>query len=201
MLEKFYGWIKTIAACLIFMSLILRLLPEGKNVKYIRYFMGMVLVLVVLAPLGRLFRLEEAFLKLESSFELSGARSEFEDELLMMGDLYTEEVIKGYEEDLADQALKVLEKKGYGEYSVQVAIDANLDSETFGQVKQMELFPFQNAEEGNETGKIAIEKKKVQILSEEPSKKNYLEAVEDEELTKIISEEFSIPGELIRVVR
>ena len=58
MLEDFYGWVKTIAAGLIFMSLILRLLPEGKNVKYIRYFMGMVLVLVVFAPVGKLLRLE-----------------------------------------------------------------------------------------------------------------------------------------------
>ena len=105
MLEKFYGWVKAIAACLIFLSLIIRLLPEGKNIKYIRYFMGMVLVLVVLAPAGRLFGLEKVFSQLEISFEREGARADFEGELALMGEVYAEEVVRGYEEELAAEVL------------------------------------------------------------------------------------------------
>lgn len=201
MLKGLYGWVKTIAACLIFMSLILRLLPESKNLKYIRYFMGMVLVFIVLAPLGRLFHLEESFSRLERSFERAGARADFEDELALMGDAYTEEVVKGYEEELADQVSVFLEEAGYGECPVRVTIGTDPDRDTFGQIESLQVLFSQKAEEGNETGRIVIEKKKVQILSEEPMEKSYLEEAEDHELKRALSEEFSIPEEMIGMVR
>ncbi|MCI9486052.1 MAG: stage III sporulation protein AF [Lachnospiraceae bacterium] len=201
MLEKFYGWVKTIAACLIFLSLIIRLLPEGKNIKYIRYFMGMVLVLVVLAPAGRLFGLEKVFSQLEISFEREGARADFEGELALMGEVYAEEVVRGYEEELAAEVLRFLEREGYGDCSVRVTIDAEEDSETFGRVKQLEIFPFESRAEEGETGKIVIEKKKVQILSEEPPEKNYLEEAQEGEWRKLLAEEFSVPEEAVRIVR
>ncbi len=201
MLEGFYGWVKTIAACLIFMSLVLRLLPEGKNIKYIRYFMGVVLILVVLAPAGRLFGLKEAFSGLELSLERRRAEDEFEDELALAGELYAEEVVRGYEEELAGQVLRFLEKEGCGECSVRVTIDARPDSAAFGQVKSLEILPFQGREEEEETGRIVIEKKKVQILSEESSGKNYLEEAQDGEWKRRLSEEFSIPEEAVRIAR
>ncbi|MCI8464860.1 MAG: stage III sporulation protein AF [Lachnospiraceae bacterium] len=201
MLTEFYGWIKTIAACLIFMSLVLRLLPEGKNVKYIRHFMGMLLVLVVLAPLGKLFRLEEAFASMELSLEQEHTRNDFRDELSLMGEAYTDEIVGGYEEDLAGQVLKFLKNRGYGEMSVRVKIDANQESASFGQVESLEVFPLEGGEKGTETGRIVIEKKNVQILSEEGEKKSYLEEAEDGELRKLLSGEFSLPEEAVRIVR
>ena len=163
--------------------------------------MGMVLVLIVLAPLGRLFHLEESFSRLERSFERAGARADFEDELALMGDAYTEEVVKGYEEELADQVSVFLEEAGYGECPVRVTIGTDPDRDTFGQIESLQVLFSQKAEEGNETGRIVIEKKKVQILSEEPMEKSYLEEAEDHELKRALSEEFSIPEEMIGMVR
>ncbi|MCI8504800.1 MAG: stage III sporulation protein AF [Lachnospiraceae bacterium] len=201
MLEDFYGWVKTIAAFLIFMSLVLKLFPEGKNVKYIRYFMGMVLVLVVLGPLGKLLRLEEAFSMLESELERNNARTEFTRELVLMGETYAEEVIGSYEEDLSVQALKYLEEAGYEGCSVKVTIDADQESEGFGLVERIEVLPLKKGDTDRETGKIVIEKKKVQILSEEPSENSYLEKAEDSELRKMLSEKFSISEAAVLVVR
>ena len=195
MLEDFYGWVKTIAAGLIFMSLILRLLPEGKNVKYIRYFIGM-----VFAPVGKLLRLEETFSRLELSFERTGAREGFKDELMLAGDVYAGEVVREYEEELAAQVLKFLEKEGYGDCSIQVTIDADPDSKSFGQVKQLEVLPSRKGEESG-TGRIAIEKKKVKILAEEPSERSYLEEAEEAELKKLLSGEFAVPEGAVRVIR
>ncbi|MCI8550166.1 MAG: stage III sporulation protein AF [Lachnospiraceae bacterium] len=200
MLDSFYQWVKSIAACLIFMSLILRLLPEGKNEKYIRHFMGMILLLVVLAPLGKLFHLEEAFSRMELGFERSGARKEFEDELYLMGESYADEVVQGYEEELAAQALKFLKGEGYDGISVRVRIDSDQSSETFGQVMEIGVIPF-SSEEEEETGKIVIEKKKVQILSEDSAPKSYLEEAEDNQLKKLLAGEFSIKEESVVIVR
>ena len=46
-----YGWIRDIAFYTILMTVILHLLPEEGQKKYVRFFMGIVLMLVVLSPL------------------------------------------------------------------------------------------------------------------------------------------------------
>lgn len=51
MKEFLYGWIRDIAFYAILMTVILHLLPEEGQKKYVRFFMGIVLMLVVLSPL------------------------------------------------------------------------------------------------------------------------------------------------------
>ena len=51
MKEFLYGWIRDIAFYAILMTVILHLLPEEGHMKYVRFFMGLVLMLVVLSPL------------------------------------------------------------------------------------------------------------------------------------------------------
>ena len=51
MKEFLYGWIRDIAFYAILMTVILYLLPEEGQKKYVRFFMGIVLMLVVLSPL------------------------------------------------------------------------------------------------------------------------------------------------------
>ena len=147
-MDGFYQWVRNIAACLIFMSLILRLLPDGKNVKYIRHFMGMVLILVVLAPAGKLLRLEESFSELAVSLERDREREEFKDELKLMGEEYTDSVVKSYEEELAVQAGRFLSEAGVSYESVRVEIDGAEGSASLGQIRAVEV----NLSSGEETG-------------------------------------------------
>lgn len=51
MKEFLYGWIRDIAFYAILMTVILHLLPEEGQKKYVCFFMGVVLMLVVLSPL------------------------------------------------------------------------------------------------------------------------------------------------------
>ena len=51
MKEFLYGWIRDIAFYAILMTVILHLLPEEGQKKYVRFFMGVVLMLVVLSPM------------------------------------------------------------------------------------------------------------------------------------------------------
>ena len=60
-----YGWIRDIAFYTILMTVVLHLLPEESQKKYVRFFMGIVLMLVVLSPLlsaaGLLFQFHSFF--------------------------------------------------------------------------------------------------------------------------------------------
>ena len=201
-MDGFYQWVRNIAACLIFMSLILRLLSDGKNVKYIRHFMGMVLILVVLAPAGKLLRLEESFSELAVSLEQDREREEFKDELKLMGEEYTDSVVKSYEEELAVQAGRFLSEAGFSYESVRVEIDVEEGSASLGQIRAVEVNMSSGEETGEEdSGQIVIEKKRVQILDEEPERGSYREEAEDGELRRLLSEELSVPADSVHIFR
>ena len=119
MISELYGWVRGIAVYLIIMSLVIKLLPEESYGKYIRHFMGVLLILVVLAPAIRLFRLDRLLERLERGFSASAGTEQFKDELLLMGEAYEEELIGQYEEALAESAAKELSRNGFEDRSSQ----------------------------------------------------------------------------------
>ena len=68
-------WIQNLAFFFVFLSAIMNFLPKGEEKKYIRFFMGMLLILVLIKPLLQLGDLEEVINQkvlsgsIEESFE------------------------------------------------------------------------------------------------------------------------------------
>ena len=58
-MEGIFSWMKGVAVFLIFSGFLLQLLPDEKYQKYVRFVIGLVLMLLVGAPLFRLGNLEE----------------------------------------------------------------------------------------------------------------------------------------------
>ena len=54
-----YQWISSILCFLIFITMVIALLPAKKYEKYIRFFTGMMLILLVISPLTKGLRLED----------------------------------------------------------------------------------------------------------------------------------------------
>lgn len=57
MADAIYGWIKNLAFFFIFLTVILNLLPDEKYRRYVKSFLGLLLLLVVCKPLFSLFGL------------------------------------------------------------------------------------------------------------------------------------------------
>lgn len=55
MTEAIYGWIRNLAYTLLFFTMVLQLVPEGGYRKYIRYFLGLILIVTVISPVFSLF--------------------------------------------------------------------------------------------------------------------------------------------------
>ena len=55
MTEAIYGWIRNLAYTLLFFTVVLQLVPEGGYRKYIRYFLGLILIVTVISPVYSLF--------------------------------------------------------------------------------------------------------------------------------------------------
>ena len=69
MADAIYGWIKNLAFFFIFLTVILNLLPDEKYRKYVKSFLGLLLLLVVCKPLFALFGLGDVlagYLRMES---------------------------------------------------------------------------------------------------------------------------------------
>ena len=80
MKEELYLWIRNLAVFYIFFTAVLNLIPDQKYEKYVRFFMGLLLIFMMSTPifsiLGKGSELTESFLNnfSEDSESLSGKR-------------------------------------------------------------------------------------------------------------------------------
>ncbi|MGN1166253.1 MAG: stage III sporulation protein AF [Lachnospiraceae bacterium] len=59
MFRELYEWIQNISVYLVMTTVVLYTLPGSEYKKYIRFFTGMVLILMILTPVFRLFGMED----------------------------------------------------------------------------------------------------------------------------------------------
>ena len=59
MFAYLYEWIRNVAFYLVLVTALLHVLPRSGYQKYIRFFTGLVLILLVLSPVLKLFQMEE----------------------------------------------------------------------------------------------------------------------------------------------
>lgn len=62
-MDTIYSWVRNLGCFYIFMTVILRLLPKESYRKYVRFFTGLLLVILVVSPALSLFGKEEVLLE------------------------------------------------------------------------------------------------------------------------------------------
>ena len=67
MKEAIYSWIKCLAIFYILLTMLIHLVPTGKYQRYVRFFMGLLLILILLIPVFTLFGKAE---ELGESFQI-----------------------------------------------------------------------------------------------------------------------------------
>lgn len=89
MFRQLYEWIQNIAVYLIVVSAVMHAIPEKGYEKYIRFFSGLVLILLLTAPLLNLTGMAEEFARLYAGREYDMDRREIEraEEMLQDADL------------------------------------------------------------------------------------------------------------------
>ena len=85
MFTYIYDWIKNLVFYLILMTMLMQIIPDSDYKKYIRFFTGLVLILLLARPMLGVFQLEEKFENLYHSMEyrqnvkeMERAREQFE---------------------------------------------------------------------------------------------------------------------------
>lgn len=120
MKEELYLWIRNLAVFYIFFTAVLNLIPDQKYEKYVRFFMGLLLIFMMSTPifsiLGKGSELTESFLNNFSEENREKELREFQN----IQKVYLE---KGYELELEQKIRETLEKRGIEVYKVKVNIE------------------------------------------------------------------------------
>ena len=109
-MEWLARWVRNLAFYFIFLSVLMNVIPQGEERKYIRFFMGLLLILVLIQPLLTAGQLEQ-ILSWETLSE--GIRQEYED--FSMEKKYLEQEGKDYV-----QIKTLLEQLSYESTEVRV---------------------------------------------------------------------------------
>lgn len=96
-------WIKTLASSLCILTILLHLIPQGKFVKYVRFYAGLLFFLIAAGPILQIFTGEGV---LERMLQLEFLKEEYYDlETAMTGmeDLKNDKIQEAYQQELHRQ--------------------------------------------------------------------------------------------------
>ncbi len=176
MITGIYQWIKNIAFYMILITAVMNILPNNNYKKYINLFTGMVMIVLVLAPISGLLgiktRLDTNFIKNMYSQELSSMKLD----TYNMSNETTTKIFEEYKNEIGLQVEKLVNEEGYCMVKADVVMNEDEESEQYGNLESIQVVI---SEEEQENQKIAVDKIQIgqnQIENpEEISVKNVIE--------------------------
>lgn len=120
MKEQLYQWIRNMAVFYILFTAVLHLAPDKKYEKYVRFFMGLLLIFMMSTPVFSLFGKGE---ELVESFQFYFAQENNVKEKQEFENLQKAYLERGYETELGKEIQESLQKKGIEIQEVQVDIE------------------------------------------------------------------------------
>lgn len=138
-MEAVYDWIRGILYYMIFLSVTERLLADSHYAKHMRFFAGMVLILLVTDPVAGGLGLSSRICTLFQSISLEEDARDLKKELLGMERRRTEQIFSQYESQAAEKVEKMALDQGASCESVRITLERDPMKEDFGQIKEISL--------------------------------------------------------------
>ena len=132
-----YEWVRNITYYMIFITVVGNLLADSKYEKYLRFFAGIILILLVLKPLTGSLRLDERIAYLFESISFQKEADDFKEKLWGMEDERLQRVMSTYEEAVAMDIRGMADTAGFSVRSVKVTIETDRDSPLYGHVTDL----------------------------------------------------------------
>lgn len=174
-----FSWIKNIACFMILISIIGNLLPNSKYEKYMKLYLGILLILILVSPLTKLFHIEDIMVDF---FEKENLKMELEDsgfQLELIEASKYESLKKEYQNGLYSSLENFLKEKELYLVHANIVWNENTQDENFGKVETITLVV--SKEEKQKPDAISVDKVVVSVSSnlmdssqEENSLKNEL---------------------------
>lgn len=107
--QAVYQWVRNLAVYYIILTALMHIVPSSQYGRYIRYFMGILLILIISSPLLNLLHLKE---QMNGLFQKKMLEEEFLNPQWgeQQGNAARDYYLQAYEQEVADQIEKSLEK-------------------------------------------------------------------------------------------
>ena len=132
-------WVKSIAFFLILSGLVYQILPDSRFKKYVRFFMGLVLTLMVLSPLLNLWNLENVLVQAVETFSLDRSRLELQAELENGVGEQEAGIQREYQGMILEKVTGIVADKGYFVRDFSAELNLDSESEDVGKILMMEV--------------------------------------------------------------
>lgn len=138
-MDKIYEWIRNIVIYMILNTIIMNLLGNSSYKKYVNIISGMILVLIVVAPVMELLNISDSLDFYFASNKIAIDTSEFEYRLAQVEKAQMDEVFGEYKKKLSESTEQILKEEGLYLKDLNIVFDKDEESSTFGQVVGMEI--------------------------------------------------------------
>lgn len=138
-MQEFYSWIRNITCYLIFVMAVVNLLPNKKYEQYLKFFFGMVFLLLVIQPFTRGLRVEERIAYYVQTITLQNDAEDLKKEILGVENVRLEQMLNRYEEAVTGDVRQLAETAGFFVLQASVKLGRVPDSENFGKVTSIHL--------------------------------------------------------------
>lgn len=121
--DALYGWMKNLAIFFLFMTAVLNVLPDENYRKYIRFFLGIVMILVFTQPLLALADLDETLEVIYRNFALEEEVNAMENAQIKVEGLQKEYVYQACAREMEEQIRVYLANGQIPDAQVEVEMD------------------------------------------------------------------------------
>lgn len=180
-MAELLGWVKNLAVYLIFSELLFQLLPHKRYRKYLRFFAGLILVLLVASPLLQAGGLEQRMLEVLDSLTSTTPSGEMEEIWEQAEAARSEGLSQEYQAVLQAQVETAAAAYGYQVASCSAEIVLEEGAADFGEIRRLSavLTRGQGASSGQEE-EIWVEPVQIGETEASPAEEEDLSALATE---------------------
>ncbi|MEE0419003.1 MAG: stage III sporulation protein AF [Lachnospiraceae bacterium] len=145
-MEAFYGWIRNIVCFLCILNVFLQVLPGGAFKKYVRFFGGLLLVVIVLNPLAELVKVSGSF---EKAWRMESLKEEVDNlELTKQGmeEFRSEKINEAYKKELKRQIEEVVKAYDFSPVDTDITFEDGEDGVQMIREVALKIAPKQGEE-------------------------------------------------------
>ena len=171
LMEHIYQWIKGIIFFLIFITIISNLLGKSDFKKYIGIITGMILILLVITPLLKLFRLDDKFNFFYDANLFWGKREELTNQVGYMEESQNKAIINAYKEEIKGQVGTILKQNDLYIVSLKLDLDEDVGSDTYCYLNGLSLVASYEAIDQKDTAIEPVTIEKIVVHQKEEKEK------------------------------
>lgn len=191
-MQIFYSWVKNIAFFIILVTMVMHVLPNIQYKKYVSFFTGIVMILLVISPILKILNQEVALNLSFQQFSYEQELSDLTKEIQYAEKEQKQQLLDSYTKEVEAQVEAVVESEGLFATSIAVKLYDEDTNESYGTVQSISIQAAKSREENNN---IEIEIGEVDLMEEQKE----TASLEEINLKNTLEDFYNISGDNINI--